>query len=235
MKLYNILFLNESQIFASQAYKKGFVIIAIDATDDGLNKAGFILLNKNRIKDENGKLKAEDKGEGIVYGSLDIVEGSDSGFMQTTSADAIHGYGPLLYQTAMYYIEPNWLESHESLTDSSYDVWNKMYELSEKGVYIRKYIGNNEYRHECANVLHSSPSEEEAATEESFLAFLTSEKIEPEKVGCYWAYKKTSHEPEIAVMLKEGKELAESIGEITKQDPKVILFNWMRTANLGNK
>jgi len=57
MKLYNILFLNESQIFASQAYKKGFVIIAIDATDDGLNKAGCLInrkmLSEMAIRDPN--------------------------------------------------------------------------------------------------------------------------------------------------------------------------------------
>lgn len=221
MKLYPLLFLNEAQVFASQAYRQGLVIVPINAGELG---TALILLNKNQIKDEKGKLK--ESGQGIVYGKLDIMQDSDSGFMQTKSADAISGYGPLLYQAAMYYIEPNWLESDESLTDDSYDVWNKMYEYSEKGVYERTYIGNiGSSRSDCANALSPKPTEEESKTEEAFLAYLKSLNVEPKQVGCYWAYKKTSHEPEIALMFKEGKKILKSV-------PEETIFNWVGTSVL---
>jgi hypothetical protein len=223
MKLYPLLFLNEAQVFAAQAYKQGLVIVPIDAGDLG---TALILVNKNQIKDKNGKIKKDNQGQGVVYGKLDIGQGSEDDFMQTRSADAVKGYGPLLYQAAMYYFEPKWLESDESLTDDSYGIWNKMYEYSEKGVYERRYIGNvGLSRSDCANALSSKPSEEEAATEEAFLAYLKSLNMEPKQVGCYWAYKKTSHEPEIAIMIKEGEKLLATI-------PEDKFFNWTMTANL---
>lgn len=224
MKLYPLLFLNEAQVFASQAYKQGLVTIKVDI--DGV--IGLFLVNKNNIKDKaTGELK--ESGQGIIYGGIQYTDDPDSGYVQVKSSDAIDGYGPLLYQIAMYSIKPNWLESDESLSDDSYRVWNKMYEFSEKGMYERTYIGNIGYsRSDCANALGEKPSEEEAADEESFLSFLQRLNIAPKEVGCYWAYRKRSHEPEVAVMLKEGQKLfAEEMGNNEEK-----LFAWFRSANL---
>jgi hypothetical protein len=227
MKLYPLLFLNEGQVFANQAYNQGLVLIKI--THDG--EHFLILLNKNQIKDKaTGELK--ESGQGIIYGGLQYSENEESGNIQTKSADAIQGYGPLLYQAAMYLNRSKWLESHESLSKDSYKVWNKMYEFSEQGIYKRKYIGNIGYsRDECANKLLDMGkvlSEEERESEEAFLKLLKSLNVKPEEVGCFWAYKKTSHEPEIALMLKEGKNFFKK--ELNNNEEK--LFSWFRSANL---
>lgn len=227
MKLYPLLFLNEGQVFANQAYNQGLVLIKITHNGEDF----LILLNKNQIKDKStGELK--ESGQGIIYGGLQYSENKESGNVQTKSADAIQGYGPLLYQAAMYLNRSKWLESHESLSKYSYKVWNNMYKFSEQGIYKRKYIGNIGYsRYECANKLLDMGkvlSEEERETEEAFLKLLKSLNVKPEEVGCFWAYKKISHEPEIALMLKEGKKLLKE--ELNGDENKIV--SWFRTVKL---
>lgn len=228
MKLYPLLFLNEAQVFARHAYKLGLVIVRIGEL--GPEGAAFYLINKNNIKDENGELKKN--GQGIVYGSLDVYPGDNRKLMQVRSSDAISGYGPLLYQTAMFAIKPKWLQSDTSLTSDSYEVWNKMYQFSEKGVYERMYVGNLDKisRSECANALGQKPDNKESKTEQAFLNFLQTltPPVKPENVGCYWAYRKLDHEPEISLMLKEGEKLlAQDLG-----GDRDIVFDWVGTANL---
>ena len=73
-----------------------------------LRTIGYSSYNHIEMKDKNGKLKEDNQGQGVVYGKLDIGEGDEDGLMQTKSADAVKGYGPLLYQAAMYYFEPKY-------------------------------------------------------------------------------------------------------------------------------
>jgi len=218
MKLYGILFLNEAQVFANQAYKQGYVLIETEFK----SKITLILIDKNHIKDESGKVRTS--GKGIVKGYISYVAAEED-IASVRGSSAIKGWGPLLYQAAMKKIEPNWLKSDTNLSDDANDVWNKMYEL--ESVYDREYIGNIEGdRYECcASVFSSLPTDDDVATEESFLAFLSAQNVSPKKAGCFWAYKKKTHEPEIDVMLDEGKILLKSLGENR-------VFELVKSANL---
>jgi len=219
MKLYPLLFLNEAQVFASEAYKQGYVLVETNFD----SKITLVLINKNQIKDAAGNLRQT--GDGIVQGYISFMPPEEGDVAEVRATSAIQGWGPLLYQAAMKKISPNWLASDTNLSEDANEVWNKMYQLTS--LYIRKYIGNmSSDRYECcASVLNSIPSDDELLTEQDFLNFLQTQNIPPENAGCFWAYKKKNHEPQISVMLKEGNTILKTVG--TDQ-----IFEWVNSANL---
>lgn len=218
MKLFSLLFLNEAQVFASQAYNQGYVLIETIYE----SKTTLILIDKNNIKDEEGNIRK--LGEGIIKGYISYIADTED-ISSVRAAYAVKGWGPLLYQAAMKKISPRWLASDTNLSEDANDVWNKMYELTN--LYERKYIGNIESdRYECcAFALSSLPNDEDVATEESFLAFLAAQNVSPNKTGCFWAYRKKTHEPEIDVMFSEGKKVLKVLG-------KKQVFGLVNSANL---
>jgi hypothetical protein len=220
MKLYPLLFLTEAQVFAAEAYKQGYVFV--ESVFE--SKRTLVLLDKNQIKDASGALR--ETGEGIVKGYISFTNpeaGSDVADVRSTSA--IKGWGPLLYQAAMKSIQPNWLASDTNLSEDANNVWNKMYEYSN--LYERKYIGNlSSDRYECcAFVFNSIPDEDEVATEQSFLAFLKTQNVSPQKTGCFWAYRKLTHEPELDMMIKTGKAVLKAVGNDQ-------ILEWVNSTNL---
>jgi hypothetical protein len=61
-------------------------------------------------------------------------------FKVDTSA-GVNKFGPLAYQLVMNAIKPMWLKSDFTLKEGSQGVWNKMYELSNQGVYEHRWLG----------------------------------------------------------------------------------------------
>jgi hypothetical protein len=217
MKLYPILYLNESQVSATDALNENYVVVPIENS--------LILLNKNQLKDTTGKWL--ETGENIVKGyiSLNTAEAEDIGdIIHVRSSSAMKGWGPLLYQAAMKAISPSWLASDENLSAAANNVWNKMYEYSD--LYERRYIGNiGGSRYECATALKSIPSEEETATEKDFLEFAKKENIDPKNIGCFWAYRKKAHDPSLERMIQNGKQVSSGVG-----DNRIL--TWVNTAKL---
>jgi hypothetical protein len=107
-------------------------------------------------------------------------------------------------------------------------VWQKMYDLSEKGVYERKWLGDFENVYiiyammEIAQQWHgddffSREGSEWDGTgdEQSFLKFLAEQEekdnSDPALFGYFWAYRKTSHEPEIEQLFAAGGKFLSNV------------------------
>lgn len=219
MKLFPLLFLNEAQVFASQAYQQGYALVETNFE----SKITLVFINKNQMKDASGNLKQS--GDGIVQGYISFIPPEEGDIAEVRSSSALEGWGPLLYQAAMKRIAPNWLASDTNLSIDANKVWNKCYEL--KNLYNRKYIGNvSSDRYECCvSVFSSIPSDEDMETEQDFLRFLQSQNVSPENTGCFWAYKKKTHEPEIDVLFREGNILLKTVGNEQ-------IFEWINSSNL---
>jgi hypothetical protein len=236
MKLYPILF--EAARTAAESLSKG--IIAIRTATHGVQYIS--LLSKRRAE------KALEK-TGIVVGgdspslslrlrkaiandatvaSVTYSEQSPGLYAVQTSA-GVNKFGPLAYQLVMFDIQPDWLKSDTSLSSDSLNVWQKMYDLSEKGVYERNWVGNFAdglyivaAMMEIARQWHGDDffSREGSAwdgtgDEQSFLKFLAEQEdkdnSDPALFGYFWAYRKTSHEPEIEQLFAAGDEFMSRI------------------------
>ena len=227
MKLYPILF--EAAKTAGESLSKG--IIAIRTGNYGGRHIS--LLSKRRAE------KALEK-TGIVVGgdsprlrkaiandatvaSVTYSEQSPGLYAVHTSA-GVNKFGPLAYQLVMFDIQPDWLKSDTSLSSDSLNVWQKMYDLSEKGVYERNWVGNFAYglyivaaMMEIARQWHGDDffsreglGWDGTGDEQSFLKFLAEQEdkdnADPALFGYFWAYRKTSHEPEIEQLFAAGDE-----------------------------
>jgi len=160
---------------------------------------------------------------------------------QISSSGAVSSFGPLAYQIVMYVISPAWLASDTSLKPASQRVWEKMFELSERGVYERKFLGLYSYREIYERIPKNLPRttfydyidllerERIAPTEEAFLDWLkTNTNIEPHIVGNFWCYSKTSHDPLIVDMFNSGENIIKVLGDeynINEKDAKQLLKN----------
>ena len=241
MKLYPILF--EAARTAGESLSKGIIAIRIGNYGD----RHISLLSKRRAE------KALEK-TGIVVGgdsprlrkaiandatvaSVAYSEQSPGLYAVQTSA-GVNKFGPLAYQLVMFDIQPAWLKSDTSLSSDSMSVWQKMYDLSEKGVYERKWVGDFtdgpyivEAMMEIAVQWHGddffSPDKflkkegwnAESGDEQSFLKFLAEQEdkdnSDPALFGYFWAYRKTSHEPEIEQLLAAGDEFMSRVSSPT--------------------
>ena len=228
MKLYPILF--EAAKTAGESLSKG--IIAIRTGNYG---GGHIsLLSKQRAE------KALEKASIVVGGdsprlrkaiandatvaSVTYSEQSPGLYAVQTSA-GVNKFGPLAYQIVMFDIQPAWLKSDTSLSEDSMSVWQKMYDLSEKGVYERKWVGDFAYgpyiipaMMEIAEQWHGDDfftNWDGKGGEQSFLKFLAEQEekdySDPALFGYFWAYRKKSHEPEIEQLFAAGDEFMSRI------------------------
>jgi len=224
MKLYPILF--EAARTAAESLSKG--IIAIRAAPYG---GGHIsLLSKQRaekalekasivVGSDSDRLRKAIANDATVA-SVSYSEQSPGLYAVHTSA-GVNKFGPLAYQLVMYAIQPAWLKSDTSLSEDSMSVWQKMYDLSEKGVYERKWVGDFENGPDIVEAMmdiaqqwqgddfFSGDSSEEWDRhdgEQPFLRFLAGKKEDPALFGYFWAYRKTSHEPEIEQLFAAGDE-----------------------------
>lgn len=227
MKLYPILF--EAAQTAGESLSKG--IIAIRTANYGGRHIS--LLSKRRADKALEKVSivaGSDSPEvrkaianDATVASVAYSEQSPGLYAVQTSA-GVNKFGPLAYQIVMFDIQPAWLKSDSSLSSDSMSVWQKMYDLSEKGVYERKWVGDFtdgpyivEAMMEIAQQWHgddffSREGSDWKSTddEQSFLKFLAEQEnkdnSDPALFGYFWAYRKTSHEPEIEQLLAAGDE-----------------------------
>lgn len=155
MKLYPILYLNEGPKTASESIEKGIVAVKLPSH--------VVLLSKKRvfeaisgIEKKSGSPVPEETSTGFDYfmttlserlgnraivGSITYEKVKGNLYKVYTSA-GVNKFGPLAYQIAMYRMGDSWLRSDYSLREASLSVWQTMYELSEKGVYERKWLGD---------------------------------------------------------------------------------------------
>ena len=236
MKLYPILF--EAARTAGESLSKG--IIAIRTGNYGGRHIS--LLSKRRADKALEKVSivvGSDSPEvrkaianDATVASVAYSEQSPGLYAVQTSA-GVNKFGPLAYQLVMFDIQPAWLKSDTSLSEDSMGVWQKMYDLSEKGVYERKWVGNFtngpyivEAMMEIAQHWHGDDffSREgsdwkSTGDEQSFLKFLAEQEekdnADPALFGYFWAYRKTSHEPEIEQLFAAGDEFMSRVSSPT--------------------
>ena len=237
MKLYPILF--EAAKTAGESLSKG--IIAIRTGNYGGRHIS--LLSKRRADKALEKVSivaGSDSPEvrkaianDATVASVAYSESSPGLYAVQTSA-GVNKFGPLAYQLVMFDIQPAWLKSDTSLSSDSMSVWQKMYDLSEKGVYERKWVGDFtdgpyivEAMMEIAVQWHGddffSPDKflkkegwnAESGDEQSFLKFLAKDNSDPALFGYFWAYRKTSHEPEIEQLFAAGDEFMSRVSSPT--------------------
>ena len=235
MKLYPILF--EAARTAGESLSKGIIAIR---TRRGVRHIS--LLSKQRADkalekvsivagSDSPKVRKAIANDATVA-SVAYSESSPGLYAVQTSA-GVNKFGPLAYQLVMFDIQPAWLKSDTSLSSDSMSVWQKMYDLSEKGVYERKWLGDFENVYivysmmEIAQQWHGddffSPDKflkkegwnAESGDEQSFLKFLTKDNSVPAEFGYFWAYRKTSHEPEIEQLLAAGDEFMSRVSSPT--------------------
>ena len=153
-----------------------------------------------------------------------------------TSSAGVNKFGPLTYQLVMYLINPQWLRSDGSLTTGDDDsriggsqsIWNKMYELSNKGVYERKWLGSFftddtlRARKLVYTKMVNGPTEEaledydpkEDTSEEAFLNYLGDEGYQPSDFGHFWAYRLQASDPKTQELFDAGDVLKRNIAAL---------------------
>lgn len=227
MKLYPILF--EAARTAGESLSKG--IIAIRTGNYG--RGHISLLSKQRAEKalQNSPRLRKAIANDATVASVAYSEQSPGLYAVQTSA-GVNKFGPLAYQLVMFDIQPAWLKSDTSLSEDSMSVWQKMYDLSEKGVYERKWVGDFENVYivkammEIAQQWHGDDffSREgsdwkSTGDEQSFLKFLAEQEdkdnSDPALFGYFWAYRKTSHEPEIEQLFAAGDEFMSRVSSPT--------------------
>jgi len=236
MKLYSILF--EAAQTAAESLSNG--IIAIRTGNYG--NRHISLLSKRRaekalekasvvIGSDSSRLRKAIANDATVA-SVAYSEQSPGLYAVQTSA-GVNKFGPLAYQLVMFDIQPAWLKSDTSLSEDSMSVWQKMYDLSEKGVYERKWVGDfadglyiiyammGIARQWLGDDFFSREDSgwDGTGDEQSFLKFLAEKEeqdyADPALFGYFWAYRKTSHEPEIEQLFAAGDEFMSNISSPT--------------------
>lgn len=201
MKLYPLLFLNEGQdIFGSNAISQGFACLKIPDRDM------IVMFHPTKFMEAYNS----DNMNNMALALRGYMEYRDYDIVQVSWSCAEKGWGPLMYQTLLKLVEPKWIMSDESVSKNASNVYNAMYKLED--LYDRKWIGDLSSREECLQTdifpqLKNYPNDE-IENEEQFLSYLESKNVKPYQVGCFWAYKKKSHEGAIAKMLAAGNMFA---------------------------
>ena len=258
MKLYPILFLDEAAKTAEDAFKAQ--LVAIDASGDSKIYRKIVLINPSRFLEgftsvtaEHGKYNPRnyrsydiskemkektvlDAANRSIIGSIGYSKESDGLYKIDTSA-VVDQFGPLAYQMVMYLIKPAYLMSDSSLKPASMTIWQKMYELSEKGVYTRKFLGEIELDflnqrlgldydilRRYDNKLSSNQIQ---PTEAEFLSWLEQQNqeyglnLKPNRFGYLWAYQKVSHDPKVGKLFQDGKQFL----SLTRTSQKISIIN----------
>jgi hypothetical protein len=155
VKLYPILYLNEGPKTASESLEKGIVAVKIFSHIILLSKKrvfeairGIEKKSKEPIPEENSEEFETWKknlslrlGNRAIVGAITYEKLKGNLYSVNTSA-GVNKFGPLAYQIAMYKMGDSWLRCDDSLREASLSVWQTMYDLSEKGVYERKWLGD---------------------------------------------------------------------------------------------
>lgn len=159
-------------------------------------------------------------GRRAIVGTVDFSSGEYDELWDVNYSAGVASYGPLAYQIAMHEIDQNWLMSDESLKPASQKVWQKMFELSNKGVYQRRWLGKwgagplsdrlaiGPGRQDLRDYEDGIDYGDVEETDEAyFLEWLEERELQPNTYGWLWAYRTTSHDPKIEDLFLKGKDL----------------------------
>ena len=232
MKLYPIMYLHEGMRTPEEALEKGIAAIAHKyATSVG----GIVLLSTKRTLKYVQKNKALDGLEQrAVVASINyrLIQGD---LYKINYSAGVSDFGPLAYQMVMQEImktNNGWLASDENLKKASKRVWQKMYELSEQGVYKRKWLGDwdigggDRTRHPFSRRTHlgqdsslyyeGMKDKKYDGSEADFLKYLSEHNVAPYEYGWLWAYQLQSFNPKFEELYEKGEELLLQIEQIIK-------------------
>ena len=241
MKLYPILYTEAARTPEESLTKN---VLAVKVYDN------IVLFSKRRAIKALSKKEVpfahdredffEWKGEVIKAFTNDAIVGVVSyrrpkiDLYQITSSAGVNRFGPLAYQLAMKTIDPAWLKSDKSLTEDSLFVWQKMYELSEQGVYQKKWLGewgwesfipdsveawvgatsNYDVQDYLEKYLEEVRTNKQPHDEAYFLEFIRKNSfLTPAMFGNFWAYQKTSHDSKIDEMFQQGESFIDEAKE----------------------
>ena len=227
MKLYPLIYTNEGARTAQESLSKN--VVAVNVLSEKV-----VLFDKTRVIEQIKKQEvpfAHDREEfdawmkamKNVFANRAIVgmvsyDSWASDLYKVGASAGVSSFGPLTYQIVMKAISPGWLMSDISLTSHSEVVWQKMYELSEKGVYERKWLGDwDSYYITERGLLGDNKAIQEYIeklddgtldkSEKAFLDWTSSSiYLKPVNYGWFWAYRKTSHDPLIDDMFEQGNQ-----------------------------
>lgn len=229
-KLADILFLPEAARTAAEALDKG--IAAKELKADYLTSRNMIVLYSARRMHQaiNRKLEGQELLKFaaknaivavITYTTLSVAGNADLRKISTSSG--VNKFGPLAYQIAMARIYPVWLKSDMSLSNLSHAVWNKMYELSENGVYERRWLGdfnggNNllydamMVNNKTANAFYEQLKDKGIdypwdEPEDVAVSIMADNGLEPSEYGQLWAYRRQDPSPEIQALFDRDVEI----------------------------
>ena len=211
MKLYPLLFLNEVAKSTEDALGEGVAVIVTNIWGSGTaiilfdtKKAIDVLKKETSVYDSSEKLY---EAGGIV--ALINFTKEDNDLYKVNASAGVSNYGPLAYQIAMQHIgNKNWLMCDTTLKPASEFVWQKMFELSNKGIYKREWLGKEAWGStfllwrmavtEAAKtdleeyVKKIKRDEVDYKNEQQFLDWLKEKGLSPEKYGYLWAYNLSS-------------------------------------------
>ena len=194
---------------------------------------------------------SESKAFGKLLASRAVVgyiaySDSDENLWKIDASSGVASFGPLAYQLVMWQTG-GWLESDTSLKPASQRVWQKMYELSNQGVYKRKWLGEWPQEHllERMNIgpartdlaeYHDKIENGEAdyEDEQAFLSWLQEHNLKPETYGWLWAYQLVSHDSNTQSLYEKGKQLIRDLTEIYPQFTEKDL-GWLFSDTAGRK
>ena len=228
MKLFPILFLNEEMRNGNDALANNLAA--------SFQSSRITLFDPMKLKEflkEQGDIEADDyntiykavKGESkIIVGSIDYW--SRSGLSLVSTSAAIDGFGPLMYQLAMYKVNPNFLACDTTLKPASLKVWQKMFEFSNKGVYERSFLRlygkdmfiNRIDIHDGDSLRKYLQETDGDPSEETFLSWLKKHNLNPTDFGFLWAYRKKDFDSSFGQLLSKGEQAANEI----KDGPELI-------------
>lgn len=205
-----------------------------DAIDDGMAEDDDDWDERTNFEDK----LARSLSNNAVVGNVSYHIIGTELFKVDTSA-GVNKFGPLTYQLVMSAIKPAWLKSDFSLVEGSQNVWNKMYELSNQGVYERKWLGEFEAGKDKVRAATYINDETERALEEYwrmlqdydrpahnnqpkqvtqdpykeevFLKFLEENPRARAYSGQLWAYRMTNPDPKTSELFRNGDALLETL------------------------
>jgi len=259
MKLYPIIYLNEAAPTATEAIGKDVAAITSDDYADwemeSPSEHSIVLIDVGRAK--SIMQRAGGMSESDTYTISKLIANravvgyvaysdSDENLWKIDTSAGVASFGPLAYQLAMW-STGGWLESDTSLKPASQRVWQKMYELSEQGVYKRKWLGewNESHLSErmhigrapqdlgeyITKVVHGEIDYED---EQAFLSWLQENNLKPETYGWLWAYQLVSHDSNTSSLFDKGKQLIKDLREIYPQFTEKDL-GWLFSDAAGRK
>jgi len=211
--------------------------MVIESTDEQImNLLGF---GPNPVSEEAIKYQIiSGKNRAIIADLTYRLKENESGLAEINTSAALGGYGPLIYQIAMYQHPDLWLTSDSSLKPASRRVWNKMYELSEQGVYERKFIGEiNAFELKRKKFIDKALGDyfdgilngTTPPTEKALLDWLVFNDLDENEYGYLWAYKKLDHDPKIKELFNRGEKAVQDISNKYKI-PTETLVDVLRMA-----